>query len=126
MTEVKTFKIGEKFKCPEDLYRYLLKNVEFICESIDIQIQKPIKAKLFCLIGREKITERNILFFASKNEFPESLGELIVLASAFYVDIIIFFLPILSKTYLEPFSWFQKICNDDTQFIVGEAFTNFN
>ena len=121
MTEVKTFKIEQEFSKTEDLYKHLLKNVEFIGESIGIKIQKPLKDVQFGIIGKEKITERNILFFASKSEFPESLGELIVLAGAFDVDIIVFFLPKTTKTYLEPLNWLQKICNEDTQFIVGEV-----
>lgn len=121
MTEVKTFKIKQKFNGTEDLYRYLLKNVEFIGESIGIQIQKPLKDRPFCITGKEKITERNILFFASKSEFPESLGELITLAGAFDVDIIVFFMSKASRTYIEPISWLQKICNDDTEIIVGES-----
>ena len=121
MTEVKTFKIEQEFSKTEDLYKHLLKNVEFIGESIGIKIQKPLKYIQFGIIGKEKITERNILFFASKSEFPESLGELIVLAGAFDVDIIVFFLPKTTKTYLEPLNWLQKICNEDTQFIVGEV-----
>lgn len=121
MTEVKVFKIEQKFSGTEDLYRYLLKNVEFIGKSIGIQIQKPLEDRPFCITGKEKITERNILFFASKSEFPESLGELITLAGAFDVDIIVFFMPKVSRTYLEPINWLQEICNDDTEIIVGEA-----
>lgn len=121
MTEVKTFKIEQKFNGTEDLYKYLLKNVEFVGESIGIQIQKTIKAKPFCIVGKEKITERNILFFASKSEFPESLDELIALASAFDVDIIVFFVGNASKFHLGTINWLQSICNADTQFIVGEA-----
>lgn len=119
--EVKTFKIEQKFDDTKDLYRYLLKNVEFIGKSIGIQIQKPIKAKPFCIVGKEKITERNILFFASKSEVPENLGELIVLASAFDIDIIVFFVGNANKFYLETLNWLQKICKSDTQFIVGEV-----
>ena len=119
MIEVKIFKIEHEFSGTEDLYRYLVENVKFIGESIGVQIQKPLKDRPFCLTGKEKITERNILFFASKSEFPESLGELIVLAGAFDVDIIVFFLSKTSKTYLESLNWLQKICDDDTQFIVG-------
>lgn len=121
MSEVKMFKIEEKFSGTEDLYRYLLKNVKFIGNSIGVQIQKPVKAKPFCIVGKETITERNILFFASKNPFPENLSELIVLAGAFDVDIIVYFLPKVNVTQLESLNWLQKICNDDTQFIVGEA-----
>lgn len=121
MIEVKTFKIEQKFKGTEDLYRYLLKNIKFVGESIGIQIQKPLKDRPFCITGKEKITERNILFFASKSEFPENLGELIVLAGAFDVDIIVYFLPKVNVTQLESLNWLQKICNDDTQFIVGEV-----
>jgi hypothetical protein len=145
MTEVKTFKVEQKFKGTEDLYNYLLKNVNFIGESIGIKIQKPLKDRPFCITGKEKriasrglqgglclpesrlmrankqSTERKILFYASKQEFPESLGELIILAGAFDVDIIVFFLPETSVTHLEPLNWLQKICNKDTQFIVGEV-----
>ena len=91
MIEIRTFKIEQQFSSTEDLYIYLIKNVKFIGESIGIQIQKPLKDRPFCLTGKEKITERNILFFAPKSEIPESLGELIVLASAFDIDIIILF-----------------------------------
>ena len=121
MTEVKAFKIEQKFSGTEALYHYLLKNVEFIGESIGVQIQKPLKDRPFCLTGKEKITERNILFFASKDEYPEALGELIILAGTFDVDIIVFFLPKTSKTYLESINWLQRICNADTEFIVGEV-----
>ncbi len=121
MTEVKTFKIKQEFSGMEDLYRYLLKNVEFIGQSIGIQIQKPLKDRPFCITGKEKITERNILFFASKSEFTESLGELITLAGTFDVDIIVFFMPKTSRVYLEPINWLQKICNEDTEIIVGEV-----
>lgn len=121
MTEVKTFKIDQKFNGTEDLYNYLLKNVNFIGEVIGIKIQKPLKDRPFCITGKEKITERNILFFASKSELPESLGELIVLAGTFDVDIVVFFMPKMSVTYLESLNWLQKICNEDTQFIVGET-----
>lgn len=121
MTEVKTFKIEQKFNGTEDLYNYLLKNINFIGESIGIQIQKPLKDIPFCLTGKEKITERNILFFASKDEYPEALGELIILAGTFDVDIVVFLMPEINITRLESLNWLQKICNDDTQFIVGEV-----
>ena len=69
MTEVKTFKIDQKFSGTEDLYRYLIKNVDLIGKSIGVQIQKPIKSKPFCIVGKEKITERNILFLHQKAKF---------------------------------------------------------
>lgn len=116
------FKIEEKFSGTEDLYNYLLKNVKFIGKSIGVQIQEPLKDNPFCITGKEKITERNILFFASKSEFPESLGELIALAGAFEIDIIVYFVQKdCGKTHMETINWLQKICNDDTQFIVSEA-----
>lgn len=116
------FKIEEKFSGTEDLYKYLLKNIDFIGKSIGVQIQKPLKDNPFCITGKEKITERNILFFASKSEFPESLGELIALAGAFEIDIIVYFVQKeCGKTHMETLNWLQKICNDDTQFIVSEA-----
>lgn len=121
MTEVKTLKIDQKFNGTEDLYRYLLKNTEFIGDSIGIQIQKPLKSKLHCVIGNEKITERNILFFATKSEFTESLGELITLASVFDANIIIFFIKNARINYFRCVNWLQNICNDDTQFFIGEV-----
>lgn len=121
MTEVKTFKIEQKFSGTEDLYRYIIKNVKFIGESIGIKIQNPLKDIPFCIIGKEKITERNILFFASKDEHPEALGELIILAGAFDVDIVVFLTPKVNATRLESLNWLQKICNADTEFIVGEV-----
>lgn len=121
MNEIKTFKIEHEFYGTEDLYKYLLKNVEFTGKAMGIQIQKPLKDRPFCITGKEKVTERNILFFASKSKFPENLGELIAFAGAFDVDIVVFFMQKLNETYLEALIWLQKICNDDTQFIVGEV-----
>ena len=121
MTEVKTFKIEQKFSCTEDLYKYIIKNVKFVGESIGIKIQKPLKGIPFCITGKEKITERNILFFASKDDYPEALGELIILAGTFDVDIVVFLMREINVTRLESLNWLQKICNGDTQFIVGEV-----
>ena len=121
MTELKTFKLERKFSGIDDLYRYLLKNVKFIGEDIGVQIQKPLKVQPFCIIGKELITERNILFFAPESGFPEYLGELIVIAGAFDADVIVFFLPRLNKGNLQCFKWLQGICNEDIQFIVGEV-----
>ncbi|MFA7658324.1 MAG: hypothetical protein WCY19_02710 [Candidatus Gastranaerophilaceae bacterium] len=115
------FKIEEKFNSTEGLYKYLLKNIDFIGKSIGVQIQKPLKDNPFCITGKEKITERNILFFASKSEFPENLGELIALAGAFDVDIIVYFAPKLNPSQLDALNWLKKICNDDTQFIISEV-----
>lgn len=121
MTELKTFKIEQNFNSIEDLYGYLSKNVDFISESTGLRIQKPLKKTPYSLVGKEKITERKILFFASKNELVESLGELIVLAGATDADVVVFFLPKITPASLEPLNWLQKICNADTQFFAGEA-----
>ncbi len=120
MANLKTFKLEQKFNGTGDLYKYLLKNVDFIGQATGVKIQKPLKDRPFCITGREKITERHILFFASKQDFPESLSELIVFAGAFDVDIVVFLMQKVNNTNLEPLKWLQKICNDDTQFIVGE------
>lgn len=121
MTEVKTFKIEQKFNGTEELYRYLIKNVKFIGKSIGVQIQTPLKDRPFCLTGREKITERQVLFFASKSEFHEQIGELIISAATFDADIVAFFIPKVNKTNLEPLNWLHKICNADTEIIICEA-----
>lgn len=121
MTEIKAVKIEPKFDGTEDLYRYIIKNAEFIGETIGIKIQKPLKDIPFCITGKEKITERNILFFASKDGYSEALGELIILAGTFDVDIVVFLMPEINATRLESLNWLQKICNEDTEFIIGEV-----
>lgn len=121
MSEIKTFKLEREFSGTEALYRYLIKDIEFIGESIGIQIDKPLRNKPFCIVGCEKVTERNILFFASKSDFPENLGELIVLAGAFDIDIIVFFMRKVNRAHLESLNWLQKICNEDTEFIACEV-----
>lgn len=121
MTELKTFKIEDRFNTIEELYEYLLKNIEVIEKVTGIQIEKPLEFKPFCVAGKEQITERNILFFASENKIPGDLGELIVLSGTVDADIIVFFLPKISKIHFKTLNWLQKICNEDTQFIVGEA-----
>lgn len=71
---------------------------------------------------KQRNTERNLLLFASKSQFPESLEELITLSEAFDFDIIVYFVQKeCGKTHMETLSWLQKICNSDTQFIVSEA-----
>lgn len=121
MTEVKTFKIEQKFAGIDDFYKYIIKNVKLIGESIGIEIQKPLIDIPFCITCKEKITERNILIFASKDEYPRALGELIILAGALDADIVVFLIPKINVTIIEALNWLQKICNEDTQFIVGEA-----
>ena len=121
MTEIKTFKLEKKFDGVEDLYKYLLKNSKFIEQATGLQIRKPLKVRPFCITAKEKITERQILFYASKAEFHETLGELIISAGTFDADIILFFIPELNKTKLEPLNWLHKICNADTEIIVCEA-----
>lgn len=121
MTEVKTFKIEEKFRSVEELYGYLLKNVKLLEQVTEIKIQKPLKFKNFCIIAKEKITERNILIYASKSEFHEGLGELIISAGTFDADIIIFLIPKIIKAHLEPLNWLNKICAEDYQIIVGQV-----
>ena len=121
MDKIKTFKIEQKFSGTDGLYSYLLSNVEFIGESMGIRIEGDLEDRPFCITGKEKVTERRILFFASKGDFYESLGELIVLADAFDVDIIVFFVTRLSRAYEGPLGWLQRVCNEDTQVIVGEV-----
>lgn len=121
MTEVKTFKIEQKFKEVEDLYKWIQQNVDSIEKLTDLQIQAPIRNRILCLTAKEKITERQILFYASREAFHQSLGELIISAGTFDVDIVVFFIPKLTKTHIEPLNWLQKICAADYQFIIGEV-----
>lgn len=121
MAEVKTFKIEQKFKGGEEFYNYLFDNAKLITDTIGIKIEKPLLPKMLCFVGQEEITERNILFYASKSKFTESLGELITLASVFEAEIIVFFVNDAHKNYIGCLNWLQSICNADTQFFIGEA-----
>lgn len=121
MTEVKTFKIEQKFNGTDDLYKWLRENINALEELTGLQIQSPLRNRMFCLTGKEKITERQILFYASKEEFHESIGELIISAGTFEVDIVVFFIPKLTKARIEPLNWLQKISNADTEFIICET-----
>lgn len=121
MTEVKTFKIEQKFDGVEELYKYLRKNVKLLEQVSGLQIQKPLKIRPFCVTAKEKITERQIVVFASERNFPESLGELIVFAGAYNADIVIFLLQKTGKNYLMPLNWLKKICAEDFEFIVGQV-----
>ncbi len=121
MTEVKTFKIEQKFTGVEELYECLVKNIHYIEQETGIKFQKGLKIRPFCITGFEEITERKILLFASRQDFPESLGELIVFASAYDADIVIFLLQKCNKNYLMPINWLQKICERDYEFIVGQV-----
>lgn len=121
MTEVKTFKIEQKFNGIEDLYKWIQKNAGPIEKLTDLQIQIPVRNRILCLTAKEKITERQILFYVSKGEFPQGIGELIISAGTFDVDIVVFLIPKLTKTNIEPLNWLHKICAADYQFIIGEV-----
>lgn len=121
MTEVKVFKIEQTFNGTEDLYKWLRENVDSIEELTDLKIQSPLRNRLICLTAKEKITERQILFYASRAEFHEAIGEMIISAGTFDADIVVFFIPKLTGTHLEPLNWLHKICAADYQFIVIQS-----
>lgn len=121
MTEVKAFKIERKFKGVAKLYEYLFKNIHVIEQATDLKIQKNLMVGPFCIIGKEEITQKQILIFASEQGFPESLGELIVCAAGYDADIVIFLLQKVSKNYLLPMNWLKKICADDYEILVGQV-----
>lgn len=121
MTEIQTFKMEEKFKNIDELYDYLMKNVDFTGEHCGIRIEKPLKERPFCITGVELVTERKILFYATKETLPENIGELIVLAGAFQSDIVVFLVSRINVTLLEPMNWLHNICNEDVKFILGEV-----
>ncbi len=117
MTEVKVLKLGQKFNGTKDLYNYLIKNVNFIGESMGIQIQKPLRDLPFCIIGREKITEKNVLFYASKGEFIDNLGEIILLASQFEIYTVVIFSAKFEISHLDSIKWLLEISTEDYEFI---------
>ena len=121
MTEVKVLKLEQKFNGTKDLYDHLIKNVDFIGKYIGIQIQKPLKDLPFCIIGREKITEKNVLFYASKGEFIDNLGEIILLASQFEIYTIVIFATKFEISHLDSIKWLQEISTADYEFIACQA-----
>lgn len=121
MKEIKTFKMEQKFNGVEELYSFLQKDVDIIEGLTGIEIQKPLKERPYCITAKEEITERQILFFASRETLPENIGELIVLAGAFDAAIVIFLITKITPAILEPMNWLHKICNEDIQIIFGEV-----
>ena len=121
MAEVKTFTIVEKFKGTEGLYRYLNKNSDLFGRAVGISIQKPLRARRGCLIAQERITGRNILFYASKSEITKSLGELIVIAGKLNTHILVFFMPSLDAKIIESLDWLKNICMNDYNIVAVKA-----
>lgn len=126
-TELKTFRFEQKFESIDELYRFLIENIDFIEDKIGIRIgEEGLKERPFCIAGKEKITERQILFYASENTLPENIGEMIVLAGAFRADIVVFIIDKINPTILEPMNWFKNALNQDTEIILAEAKTKKN
>lgn len=121
MTEIKTFKLERTFKDIDDLYEFLMQNIEFIGEYCGIRIEKTLKEKPFCITGNEKETGKNIIFYSTKETMTENIGELVFLAAAFRAEIVVFLVSKINVVLLEPINWLHNICNDNTQFILGEV-----
>lgn len=143
-TELKTFEFKQEFKGIDELYRFLIKNIDFIENKIGIRIgEEGLLARPFCITGKEKRiggrecsrgraertrlmpptkkTERQILFYASENTLPENLGELIILAAAFNADILVFIVNKINPTILEPIEWLKNAFHQDMELILAEA-----
>lgn len=122
MTELKTIKFEQEFKTIDDLYQFLIENIDFIESKIGIRIgEDGLKARPFCITGKENITERQILFHASENTMPENIGEMIVLAGAFNTEIIVFIVGKINPTILEPIEWLKNAFNVDMEMILVKA-----
>lgn len=121
MSEIKTFKIDRAFEDIDNLYDFIMEDVDFIGKYCGIRIEKPLKERPFCITGVEEKTKQQILFYCTKETLPENIGELIILAGAFRADIVVFLVSKINVTLLEPMNWLHKICNDKTQFILGEV-----
>lgn len=87
-----------------------------------IKIENLSKDNPFCIVGKEKNTERNILLFASKSKFPECLGELIDLSESLNFDTIVFFVPKTNENHIQTLKWFENICNSDIQLIIKDVY----
>lgn len=122
MTELKTIKFEHEFENIDDLYQFLIKNTDFIENKIGVRIgEEGLFERPFCITGKENVTERQILFYASENTLPENIGELIVLAGAFKVDILIFIVDKINPTILEPITWLKNAFHQDMELILAET-----
>lgn len=124
-TGLKTFKFEQEFESIDDLYRFLIENIDFIKEKIGIRIgEEGLRERPFCITGKENITERQILFYASENTLPENIGEMILLADAFKADMIVFIVEKINPIILSPMKWLSYVLNEDTDLILVEARIN--
>lgn len=121
MSEIRTFKIDKEFENIDDLYDFIMGDVDFIGKSCGIRIEKSLRERPFCITGFEEKTQRQILFYYANENSPENIGEVIILAGAFKADIVIYLVSKVNVTLLEPMNWFHSICTDECQFILGEV-----
>lgn len=122
MKELKTIKFEQEFESIDELYQFLIENIDFIENKIGIRIgEEGLKERPFCITGKENITERQILFYASENTLPENIGEMIVLSGAFDTDIIVFIIDKINPTILEPIEWLKNAFNGDMELILAET-----
>ena len=122
MSELQTFEFEQEFESIDELYQFLIKNIDFIENKIGIRIgEEGLSERPFCITGKENITERQILFYASENTLPENIGEMILLADAFKTDIIVFIVEKINSTILSPMKWLASVLNEDTELILAEA-----
>lgn len=120
--ELKTFKFEQEFGGIDELYRFLIENTDFIEDKIGVRIgEKGLSERPFCITGKENITERQILFYASENSLPDNIGEMILLADAFKADIIVFIVEKINPTILSPVKWLSSVLNEDMELILAEA-----
>jgi len=121
-TELKTFEFEQDFEGIDELYHFLIKNIDFIENKIGIRIgEEGLSERPFCVTGKENITERQILFYASENTLPENIGEMILLADAFRADVVVFIIEKINPTILSPMKWLSSALNGDTELILAEA-----
>jgi len=121
-TELKTFEFEQEFKSIDELYRFLIENIDFIEDKIGIRIGgEGLSERPFCITGKENITERQVLFYASENSLPENIGEMILLADAFKADVIVFIVGKINSTIFSPIRWLNSVLNEDTELILAEA-----
>ena len=66
MTEIKTFKLEQTFKDIDDLYEFLMQDVEFIGEYCGLRIEYPLKERPFCITGTEKKQVKRLFFIQLK------------------------------------------------------------
>lgn len=94
---------------------------EFYIKNCPLTInKKSFKKGYINTLAKEKGSGRNILFYISKEKtfIPKEIGDLLILASAYDVDIVVYFGLEIHTACTQAFKWLQKISKENVSFLL--------